>query len=199
MRTPNLQRMQDTLKYIADYHETNDRMPSFRTIKDARGYKSMNTLFADIERLKEAGSLIVDKENRLRLPSEKSRRRSATLVGGIRCGMPTDATVEDPETVELPTVLFGEDLNRVIMKAEGDSMIGLGIHDGDWLIVKRQPTANVGDIVAAMLSCGEYTCKIFQRDEEGYYLEAANPEYKPIRPSEDWFIYGIVQHVIHKV
>ena len=200
MRKPNTQRMQDTLKYIIDYHEANDRMPSFRTIKDACNYKSMNTLFADIERLKEQHALTVDTENRLRLPmSEKSRRRSATLVGGIRCGTPTDATVEDPETVELPEVLFGEDLNRVIMKAEGDSMIGLGIHDGDWLIVKKQPTANVGDVVAAMLSCGEYTCKIFRKDEEGYYLEAANPDYKPIRPSEDWFLYGVVQHVIHKV
>ena len=139
MRKPNTQRMEETLKYITEYNETNDRMPSFRTIKDACSYKSMNTLFADIERLKEAGSLIVDKENRLRLPlSEKSRRRSATMVGGIRCGTPSDATVEDSETVELPAVLFGEDLNRVIMKAEGDSMIGLGIHDGDWLIVYLQ-------------------------------------------------------------
>lgn len=199
MRKPNTDRMSSTLKYITDYKRDHDIIPSYRTIKEALGYKSMNTLVADIDRLKEMNALVV-RDNKLCLPrSEPSRKRSATMVGGIRCGAPTDATVEDPETVELPAVLFGEDLNRVIMRAEGDSMIDLGIHDGDWLIVKKQPTAAVGDIVAAMLSCGEYTCKIFQKDEEGYYLEAANPEYKPIRPSEDWFIYGVVQHVIHKV
>ena len=200
MRTPNVQRMQETLNYIKDHYKKTGRIPSFRTIKTEQGYKSMNTLSHDIERLKDAGSLIVDKEGRIHLPmSMKERKQTATVVGGIRCGSPTEATEEMPETVELPVLLFGEALNRVVMKAEGDSMIGLGIHDGDWLIVKKQPVAHEGEIVAAMLSGGEYTCKTLRKDSDGYFLEAANPDYAPIRPDDEWFIYGVVQQVIHKV
>ena len=200
MRTPNAQRMQETLNYIKDHHKKTGRIPSFRTIKAEQGYKSMNTLSHDIERLKDAGSLIVDKEGRIHLPmSDAERRQIATVVGGIRCGSPTEATEETPETVELPVILFGSALNRVVMKAEGDSMIGLGIHDGDWLVVKKQPVAREGEIVAAMLSGGEYTCKTLRKDDDGFYLEAANPDYAPIRPDDDWFIYGVVQQVIHKV
>ena len=200
MRTPNVQRMQETLNYIKDQHKKTGRIPSFRTIKAEQGYKSMNTLSHDIERLKDAGALIVDKEGRIHLPmSMKERKQTATVVGGIRCGTPTEATEEMPETVELPVALFGEDLNRVVMKAEGDSMVGLGIHDGDWLIVKKQPVARAGQIVAAMFAGGDFTCKTLRKDEEGFYLEAANADFGDIRPDEDWFIYGVVQQVIHKV
>lgn len=200
MRKPNTERMLATLEFIKEYKRNLDRMPSFRLMKSELHYSSMNTLVADIDRLVEQNALIKDKDGRLNLPkNEVCRKRSATLVGGIRCGAPTDATEEEPETVELPVALFGEDVNRVIMKAEGDSMIGLGIHDGDWLIVKKQPTANEGETIAAMLAGGEFTCKILRQDEDGYYLEAANPDYGPIRPTDDWFIYGVVQQVVHKI
>lgn len=200
VRTRDNGRMDKTAAFIEDYERKYDRIPSYRTILKECGYGSMTTLYSDIKRLKEADILGVDELGRLRLSRREGiKKLTAMVVGGIRCGTPTDPTEDTQETVELPPVLFGEDYNRVIMKAEGDSMTGKGIYDGDWLIVKKQPTANVGDVVAAMMANGEYTCKTLRHDEKGYYLEAANPDYTLIRPTEDWFIYGVVQQVIHKV
>lgn len=199
MRTPNLKRTYETLQYIRDYEQKHGKMPSYRAIKDDCNYTSMNTLAADIDRLKKRNELIVDKDNNLHLPlSKEVRKQIATLVKEIRRGTETDETNE-PVVIELPAALFGEELNRVVLKAKDKDMSSIGIFDGDWLIVKKEPIANEGDVIIAFFSNGDYTCKRLCKNDEGFYLESANPDSEPIMSTEDWFIYGVVKHVIHKL
>lgn len=200
MRTPNLKRTYETLQYIIDYQQKNGKMPSFRTIKIDCKYTSMNTLAADIDRLKKRNELIVDKDNNLHLPlSKEVRKQIATLVNEIRRGAETDEANNKPVVIELPAALFGEELNRVILKANDNDMSSIGIFNGDWLIVKKEPIAHEGDVIIAYFSNGDYTCKRLCKNDDGFYLESTNPDSEPIMPTDDWFIYGVVKHVIHKL
>ena len=83
-------------------------------------------------------------------------------------------------------------------------MIKRGIFDGDLLVVRKQPTAKLGDTVIAMLDDGESTCKILAEKNGKYYLRAANDEVNEIGkrkydvyPESDWSIFGVVDFVIH--
>ncbi|MBI5755820.1 MAG: hypothetical protein HZA12_02745 [Nitrospirae bacterium] len=69
--------------------------------------------------------------------------------------------------------------NYFALRVRGDSMIGAGINEGDYVIVQQQETANHGDIVVAVLG-DETTVKFLRISGKGLFLEAANPAYPPI-------------------
>jgi repressor LexA len=80
------------------------------------------------------------------------------------------------------------------LKVAGDSMIEAAICDGDWVVVRRQPVAENGEIVAAMID-GEATVKVFQRKNGHVTLLPRNPEYSPI-PADDAHVLGRVVTVL---
>ena len=108
-----------------------------------------------------------------------------------------------PRTVEV--VLPGRPAARLVgegtlfmLKVTGDSMIGAAIADGDLVVVRQQPDANNGDIVAATID-GDATVKIFQRSEDGHvWLMPHNPAYAPILGDKAW-IMGRIVTVIRRV
>jgi repressor LexA len=79
----------------------------------------------------------------------------------------------------------------------GDSMIEAAICDGDWVVVRQQPTANNGDIVAALLD-NEATVKTFKRTGSQVWLVPHNPAYDPI-DGNDATILGKVVAVLRRV
>jgi repressor LexA len=78
----------------------------------------------------------------------------------------------------LPRQLVGEG-TMFLLEVSGDSMIDAAICDGDWVVVRQQPTANNGDIVAALLDT-EATVKTFKRTDDQVWLLPHNPAYEPI-------------------
>ena len=84
-----------------------------------------------------------------------------------------------------------------MLKVKGDSMNDAGIMAGDYVIVERKKTASVGDIIIAEID-GAWTMKYLRKDAKGYYLEAANRSYKPIRPKEELLISAVVKAVVRK-
>ncbi len=100
------------------------------------------------------------------------------VVGRIAAGGPilADQVVED--VFPLPRQLVGEG-ELFLLKVRGDSMIDAAICDGDWVVVRRQPTADNGDIVAALLD-DEATVKTFKTKDGHVWLNPANPAYSPI-------------------
>lgn len=89
---------------------------------------------------------------------------SAAILGSIACGLPQFAEENIEEYVTLPVSIVGPG-QFFILHAFGDSMIDAGIMDGDLVIVRRQETANDGDIVVALVE-NETTLKRFFRDKE---------------------------------
>ena len=96
---------------------------------------------------------------------------------GISCGLPNEMGDVPPEMMLVPGILT-MGLNVSMVKARGDSMIGVGIHDGDLLMVESTSHFNNGEVVAAVLD-GEEMLKTYYMDEQGrHWLVPANEHYK---------------------
>ena len=118
------------------------------------------------------------------------------LVGRIAAGGPILAEEAIEDIFPLPRQIVGEG-NLFLLKVVGDSMINAAIADGDWVVVRQQPVAENGDIVAAMLE-GEATVKTFKHAGDHIWLMPHNPAYTPI-PGDDAEILGKVVAVLRRV
>lgn len=123
----------------------------------------------------------------------------ATLVpvlGRIAAGGPILAEQAVETVFPLPSELVGEG-ELFLLKVVGDSMIDAAICDGDWVVVRSQPTADSGDIVAALLD-DEATVKTLKRADGHIWLMPHNPAYDPI-PGDDARILGRVVSVLRRL
>jgi repressor LexA len=100
------------------------------------------------------------------------------VIGRIAAGGPILAEEQVEDVFALPRQLVGEG-TMFLLEVRGDSMIDAAICDGDWVVVRQQPTANNGDIVAALLDT-EATVKTFKRTDNQVWLLPHNPAYDPI-------------------
>ncbi len=118
------------------------------------------------------------------------------VVGRIAAGGPILAEQMIEDVYPLPRSLVGEG-TLFMLKVVGDSMIDAAIADGDWVVVRQQPEASNGEIVAAMID-GEATVKTLQRRDGTVWLMPHNPAYSPIDGSEAT-ILGRVVSVVRKI
>lgn len=100
------------------------------------------------------------------------------VLGKIAAGGPILAEEVVEDVMALPKQLVGEG-QHFMLEVKGDSMIEAAICDGDWVVVRQQPTANNGDIVAALLD-NEATVKTFKKTPNQIWLLPHNPSYEPI-------------------
>ena len=117
-------------------------------------------------------------------------------VGRIAAGGPVLAEQQVEDVMAIPRRLTGEG-ELFMLRVTGDSMVDAAICDGDWVVVRRQETAENGDIVAALLD-DEATVKVLKRSEGKQWLLPRNPLYDPI-DGDHATIMGIVVAVIRRV
>jgi len=118
------------------------------------------------------------------------------MLGRIAAGVPILAEEMVEDVFPLPRELVG-DGRLFLLKVAGDSMIDAAICDGDWVVVRSQPTAENGDIVAAMID-GEATVKTFKRRDGHVWLLPHNPSYDPI-DGDEATILGKVTAVMRSI
>jgi len=118
------------------------------------------------------------------------------VVGRIAAGGPILAEQAIEDVFPLPRQLVG-DGQLFLLKVVGDSMIEAAICDGDWVVIRQQPIAENGEIVAAMID-GEATVKTFKRKDGHIWLLPHNPAFEPI-PGENASILGRVVAVLRSV
>jgi repressor LexA len=118
------------------------------------------------------------------------------LVGRIAAGGPVLAEEAIEDIFPLPKQIVG-DGTLFLLKVAGDSMINAAIADGDWVVVRQEPVAENGEIVAAMIE-GEATVKTFKRAGGHVWLMPHNPAYTPI-PGDEATILGRVVAVLRRV
>ena len=99
------------------------------------------------------------------------------MMGRIAAGVPIEAIQTHTHDIGCPPDLLGPG-EHFALEVKGDSMIDAGIHEGDIVIIKRQPTANNGDIIVALVKNEEATLKRLRRKGASVALEAANPKYE---------------------
>ncbi len=118
------------------------------------------------------------------------------LVGRIAAGGPLLAEQSIEDVFPLPRELVGEG-TLFTLQVKGDSMLDAAICDGDWVVVRQQPTAESGDIVAALLD-GEATVKTFRLHEGHAWLMPQNAAFDPI-PGDEATIMGRVVAVLRRI
>jgi repressor LexA len=118
------------------------------------------------------------------------------VLGRISAGVPITAEEVVDDVFALPRQIVGEG-EMFLLKVVGDSMIDAAICEGDWVVVRQQPTADNGDIVAALLD-NEATVKTFKRKGGHVWLMPHNEAYSPI-DGDDATILGKVTAVLRKV
>ena len=218
-------RQRRILEMIKDTVERRGYPPSIREMGDAVGLASSSSVAHQLKMLEAKGFLRRD-PNRPRalevlLPGEQrsgSRQLSLArqavgqddtgigdafpepvnvpVVGRIAAGGPILAEESIEDVFPLPRQLVGEG-TTFLLEVRGDSMIEAAICDGDWVVVRQQPTANNGDIVAALLD-DEATVKTFKRTGSQVWLIPHNPAYDPIDGNHA-MILGKVVAVLRRV
>ena len=118
------------------------------------------------------------------------------VVGRIAAGGPILAEQVVEDVFPLPRQLVG-DGDLFLLRVAGDSMVDAAICDGDWVVVRRQPVAENGEVVAAMID-GEATVKTYRRRDGHVWLLPHNPAYAPI-PGDEATVLGRVVTVLRKV
>ncbi|MQA14356.1 MAG: transcriptional repressor LexA [Pseudonocardiaceae bacterium] len=184
-------RQRRVLEVIRDRVERLGYPPSVREIGEEVGLTSTSSVAHQLRALERKGYLRRD-PNRPRavgvLPVEPvpadpvaDERPSPTyvpVVGRIAAGGPVLAEEAVEDVFPLPREIVGEGA-LFLLRVTGDSMIEAAITDGDWVVVRQQPNAENGDIVAAMID-GEATVKTFKRRDGEVWLLPHNPAYEPI-------------------
>ncbi|MNW55857.1 LexA repressor [compost metagenome] len=133
-------------------------------------------------------------------PAEESPERPTPsyvpVVGRIAAGGPILAEQVVEDVFPLPRQLVG-DGELFLLRVSGDSMIDAAICDGDWVVVRRQPVAENGEIVAAMID-GEATVKTFKRIDGHVWLMPHNEAYRPLS-GDDAQVLGRVVSVLRSL
>ena len=117
----------------------------------------------------------------------------------VQAGFPSPADDHLEDTLDLNTHLIHHQEATFFVKAQGDSMIGAGIHQGDILIVDKSLFPKSGKIVIAVVD-GEFTVKRLHKYKGNITLKAENPEFEDIkiRGTDELIIWGVVTSVIHQ-
>lgn len=199
----------EILDFIAAQVRERGYPPSVREIGVAVGLASTSTVQAHLNTLQRQGYLKRDPtkpralEVRYDATSgaaiERRPARHVPLVGDIAAGTNVLAFENVEELLPLPEDFTGTG-NLFMLRVRGDSMIEAGILDGDYVVVRQQPDAAAGDVVAAGIPGGEATIKTFSRRGDEVVLLPANQQLAPmVFPASDVTIYGKVVTVLRRL
>ena len=182
-------------RYIEEYRDASGgTTPTLREIAAKVGI-ALSTAHDYVEYMKEHGMLV--SPGRRSIVTKKSRADAAgfcrtPILGGVSCGLPKYAEENIEEYVRLPVAIFGSG-DFFLLRANGESMIDVGIDDGDLVLIRQQDTAEDGQIVVALVG-DEATLKRIYREDGHIRLHPEN------ETMEDIFVDRcIVQGVAVKV
>ena len=196
-------RQREILDYIRDTVADRGYPPSVREIGEAVGLSSPSTVHSHLATLESAGHLRRDptKPRAIEIldePAQRSDVRDVPLVGRIAAGSPILAEEDIEDVFALPVDLVG-DGPLFMLRVKGESMIDAGILDGDFVVVRRQPDALDGEIVAALIDGDEATVKRLERKDGAVILHAENPAFEPMVFTDGVELIGKVVTVLRGI
>jgi len=191
-------RQQEIFEFIKRYSAKYGYPPTVRDIGKAVGLASSSTVHAHLANLERIGLLRRDpsKPRALELLDRAVggvrdivRSGGLPLVGHVAAGQPVLAEENIEDYIQTPAFAGGEE-GEYLLRIRGDSMRDAGIFEGDVVVVRRQDTAENGDIVVALLG-DEATVKRYFREADHIRLQPENDAMEPIR-SRDAQVLGKV-------
>ncbi|MGH2922704.1 MAG: transcriptional repressor LexA [Solirubrobacterales bacterium] len=195
-------RQREIFDFISRHLSRHGYPPTVREIGKAVGLHSSSTVHAHLAKLEKLGVLKRDptKPRAMEVLVERAKQAmrptGLPLVGHVAAGEPILAEENVEEYLQVPDVIGGE-AGDYILRVRGDSMIGAGILDGDFAVVRPAKQARNGEIVVAMIE-SDATVKRFFNEKDHVRLQPENARMKPIR-TKDAEILGRVVGVFRSV
>lgn len=200
MPTP---RQTQILEYIQRHTNIYGVPPTIREIAKGVGVSSTNAIAEQVRRLVEAGFLKKNpRSSRGLFLTEKSLFKDRIpILGKISAGKPIFAQENLEGYLNPEEILIRDQRDCFILRIKGDSMVGDGILDGDFIIVRKTQVAEQGQIVVALID-EDATVKRYYRKDNKILLVPSNPAYQPIEISSDgdlrFEIIGVVTGVFRR-
>jgi repressor LexA len=200
-------RQREILDFISATVHDRGYPPSVREIGDAVGLSSPSTVHSHLSSLANGGFIRKDPSKPRAIeviapdgvvPISRAATRDVPLVGDIAAGSPILAEEDIEEIYPLPTELVGQE-PVFMLRIRGDSMMNVGIYDGDYVVVQKQQTARNGQVVAALIDGEEATIKTFHRSDTAVTLTPENDAYEPMIFSDGVEILGVVVAVLRRL
>lgn len=190
------------LDFIQKYQIKQGVAPTYEIIANHFGYAGKSSVQHFVKILEDKGYLT--KQTRmsdgitLHNVHNSNEENLLPLLGKVAAGLPIEHRKYD-EKIEVPLSMLKSSGSYFALQVSGDSMIGEGILDGDYVVIRKQTTATNGDIVVAEVG-DEATIKRYYKKKNHVELHSANPNYKPIILNEAsqlrivgiW--YGLIRH-----
>lgn len=180
-------RQEDILRFIHEQVTAKGYPPTVREIGEAVNLSSTSTVHGHLSRLEKKGLLQRDptKPRAIELTEaglEKIGAQSETIpmLGVVTAGEPILAVEDASDFFPVPPNLSNDIGSLFMLTIRGESMINMGILDGDNVIVRQQRDAQNGDVVIAMTDENEATCKRFFREDDHIRLQPENDYMEPI-------------------
>lgn len=196
-------KQQAVLNFIEEYQMNFGKSPTLREMREHFGVSSDNSILKHLKALEEKGYLQKDDTPRGigLLQKVKDKLDSAAnvsripLLGTIPAGGPVLSEEHVLDYFEVGNDLLKKPQGSFALKVTGLSMINAGILEGDFVIANREMSAKDGDVVVALVD-GKNTVKRFRTKNGQVWLQAENPEYNDIEPTEFLEVQGVVTAVI---
>lgn len=203
MRRKLTERKTQIAQFVTDYFEQNDRFPSEKDIVDATGIPA-GSVHRYLSEMRESGEIISDGARRSARTEELSHvnpKNIMRVLGYVACGPGQEEEERFIEYIHMPECMVGKGECFALI-AKGESMVGAGVHPGDYVIVRRQQTARPGELVIA-LSDGKNNLKQLALDEEKqrFILRSCNPDREayPDIVVDELQIQGVAIGVYHSL
>lgn len=194
------------LKYLQKVRQDEGNSPTYREIADHFNFKSAKAAADHVRAL--------EKKGRVRLHAGRSRGIevlrsdlrslnsvvSVPVLGNIPAGSPEDRSDQQYGSLAVDVALLGgsRDHRLFALLIRGDSMVGHGIREGDWVVADADLPPRVDNVVVALID-GENTLKVLAQQDGQFYLKAANPDYPDLVPIRELMIQGVAKILIKKL
>src|SRR5258707_1021473 len=185
-------RQREIYEFIKDKIESRGYGPTVREICEAFGIQSPNGVMCHLNALVKKGLILRQGRSAraIQLVDHRPPSQGLPMLGMVAAGTPTPAVAQD-ERLEMDDLFGGT--NHYALRVRGQSMIEDHIDDGDYVVIRKQETANTGERVVAMIE-GEATLKRYHRERGQIRLDPANGSMQPIyvAPDKDLRILGVL-------
>ncbi|MFV0431077.1 MAG: transcriptional repressor LexA [Alphaproteobacteria bacterium] len=209
------------LQFLNSYAKLHSTSPSFDEMKDAMGLKSKSGIHRLIAALEERGYIrrlpnraralevikmpeAIEETSWMGMEAERANQSvvdnavALPVLGKIAAGTAIEAIRDTQNFIDIPANMLPKG-KAYALEVQGDSMIGVGILDGDTAIIQSSDTAYDGDIIVALIDQEEVTLKKMLRDYDKVILQAANPAYQDrILSSDRVQVQGVLRGLLRQ-